>query len=339
MINFDIKNTIKENINNITNYYKLFDIILGCKRFGDWYVQKLAFVNYFFVKTNDFWANIYGLLLGTPCIFPKNKNYFLFNYLPHNDLIKLFNEGKSNISIYSYSNMIGKKNNFIYNQNSVVGSEINDKIHELENFNLFDIGENGNIISEEDFERYYFNKYIKYKNKYLNLKNIEGGDNQNKNILIKAIAFFNSNTIKGTVEFEEVSDDLVKVKINLNGFEPNTAHGFHVHETGDLTKGCESMCAHFNPFNVAHGGRDDVIRHVGDLGNIVANDQGIVQMEFTDHLIKLRGDDTNIIGRGLIVHEGEDDCGKTSHELSKTTGNSGKRIACAIIGYASKCDK
>ena len=189
--------------------------------------------------------------------------------------------------------------------------------------------------------KYFYNKYLKYKNKYLKQKNIKGVNNQ-KNI--KAIAFFNTNTIQGTVEFEEISfeeisNDLVKVKINLSGFEPNSTHGFHVHETGDLTKGCDSMCAHFNPFNVTHGGRDDEIRHVGDLGNIYANNEGFIQMEFIDHLIKLRGDDANIIGRGLIIHEDEDDCGKTSHELSKTTGNSGKRIACAIIGYASSCNK
>ena len=51
-------------------------------------------------------------------------------------------------------------------------------------------------------------------------------------------------------------------------------------------------------------------------------------------MIKLRGIKCNIIGRGLIIHEDEDDCGTTEHPLSKTTGNSGKRIACAVIGYA-----
>lgn len=216
----------------------------------------------------------------------------------------------------------------------------------MKNLNLFDIDENGKIISEEDFERYYFIKYIKYKHKYLQIKNTKGSDIKDNDIKtgdiknsIKAIAFFKSDTINGIVEFEEVLNNLVKVKINLKGFEPGSVHGFHVHESGDLTRGCDSMCAHFNPFNVTHGGREDEIRHVGDLGNIIANDEGIVQMEFKDHLIKLRGDQTNIIGRGLIIHEGIDDCGKTSHELSKTTGNSGKRIACTIIGYASTSTK
>ncbi len=209
---------------------------------------------------------------------------------------------------------------------------------------------------------FYKEKYSKYKSKYLESKKFVGlngnlvgintsnynnydynhyqfkGGNENIK-LIKAIAFFNGEKIKGTVIFDELTNGLVNVIINLTGFEPNTTHGFHVHESGDLTNGCESMCAHFNPFNNTHGGRDDEIRHVGDLGNIIADSEGNVQMEFTDHLIKLRGDTSNIVGRGLIIHADPDDCGKTLHEQSKTTGNSGKRIACGIIGYASTCNK
>lgn len=179
-------------------------------------------------------------------------------------------------------------------------------------------------------ENYYKSKYLKYKNKYLDSK-----QNQVKN-KIKAIAFFDGEKIKGTVEFEETEDKQVLVKVNLKGFEPNTTHGFHVHESGDLTSGCDSLCAHFNPYNQDHGGKDDSIRHVGDLGNLVADSEGKVSIEFSDHMIKLRGDEANVIGRGLIVHADPDDCGKGSFPDSKTTGHSGKRIGCAIIGY-SKC--
>jgi Cu-Zn family superoxide dismutase len=192
----------------------------------------------------------------------------------------------------------------------------------------------------------YKKKYLKYKLKYFeSSKNlILGGNDNNSNHLIKGIAYFDGINIKGTVRFEEIDLDnhLVKITINLTGFEPNTSHGFHVHEYGDLSSGCDSACAHFNPFNKPHGGRDGDgtnkdERHVGDLGNIIADSSGNVLMEFTDHLIKLRGDKANIIGRGLVIHADPDDCGKGSHPTSKTTGNSGKRIGCAVIGLASNC--
>lgn len=53
-----------------------------------------------------------------------------------------------------------------------------------------------------------------------------------------------------------------------------------------------------------------------------------------DKMIKLRGQKSNIIGRGLIIHADEDDCGLGDFPDSLTTGHSGKRIACAVIGYA-----
>ena len=183
-----------------------------------------------------------------------------------------------------------------------------------------------NILDLDEYKK----KYAKYKQKYLNTKISDKK-------IIKAIAFFNELEIKGTVYFEEQLDDTVKVTVNLTGFEPNTTHGFHIHESGDLTKGCESMCAHFNPYNCTHGDKTDSIRHVGDLGNILADSVGSVTMVFSDNQIKLRGNVANIIGRGLIIHADPDDCGKGNHPTSKTTGNSGKRIAGAIIGYASVC--
>lgn len=36
--------------------------------------------------------------------------------------------------------------------------------------------------------------------------------------------------------------------------------------------------------------------------------------------------------RGIVVHAGEDDLGLGDSPLSKTTGNSGDRVACGVIG-------
>ncbi len=187
-------------------------------------------------------------------------------------------------------------------------------------------------------ENSFKSKYLKYKLKYLNLKysnNFHGGTNENHKI--KAIAFYNGQHIKGTVNFEQTDEINVKVIINLEGLKPNSYHGFHIHVSGDLSKGCDSMCGHFNPLNKNHGNRDDSERHVGDLGNLYSDNQGKVNFEFMDNIIKLNGYQNNIIGRGLIIHANLDDYGKGDHISSKITGNSGERIACAIIGYSSKC--
>lgn len=150
---------------------------------------------------------------------------------------------------------------------------------------------------------------------------------------MKGVAVF-SGTITGTVHFTDCEQG-IEIKVRLKGFEPNTVHGFHVHEAGDLTDSCMSMCAHLNPFSMPHGGPLSQYRHVGDLGNLRANSKGEVNTKFYDHWIRLRGVKCNILGRGLILHEQEDDLG-VGDEESLRTGNAGKRIACAIIGYAKE---
>lgn len=149
---------------------------------------------------------------------------------------------------------------------------------------------------------------------------------------IKAIAVF-TNEIKGTVKFTEVGNK-VKIDVSITGLSPNSLHGFHVHEAGDLSDKCTSMCAHFNPYNMTHGCPAMTNRHVGDLGNLQTNNKGEAKYSFYDNMIKLRGTKANIIGRGLIIHEDQDDCGQGGNAESLKTGNAGKRIACAVIGYS-----
>ncbi|CEI99107.1 Putative Superoxide dismutase [Cu-Zn] [Rhizopus microsporus] len=124
------------------------------------------------------------------------------------------------------------------------------------------------------------------------------------------------------------------VYANLTGLTGGD-HGIHIHEFGDLSQGCNSTGAHYNPFNQTHGGPDAEVRHVGDLGNIVAdNTTGLAILNITSDLIQLSMAHS-VIGRAVVVHSGKDDYGLGGTPLSNSTGNSGSRVACGVIGYAS----
>ena len=157
--------------------------------------------------------------------------------------------------------------------------------------------------------------------------------------IIQGVAVFQCPEIKGTVYFTEINEHLVEIKVNLQGL-PQGMYGFHIHEAGDLTDGCKSACAHFNPYNKNHGCPGARERHVGDLGNVVFESNRRAQYTFYDDQIKLRGYRCNIIGRSVIVHEETDDCGLAQGPLrseSLKTGNAGNRLACAVIGYSKHC--
>ncbi|XP_048766647.1 uncharacterized protein LOC125673840 [Ostrea edulis] len=139
------------------------------------------------------------------------------------------------------------------------------------------------------------------------------------------------NSVTGTVHFsQEASGSPVTLTGEISGLAPGQ-HGFHVHQFGDNTNGCISAGAHFNPFNKEHGAPEDTDRHVGDLGNVGAGEDGIAKVNITDKMINLAGPQS-IIGRTMVIHADIDDLGKGGHELSKTTGNAGGRLACGVIG-------
>lgn len=153
---------------------------------------------------------------------------------------------------------------------------------------------------------------------------------------IKAVCVLRGDSeVKGTVKFLQEGSGAVKITGEITGLAAGK-HGFHVHEFGDNTNGCTSAGAHFNPSKQEHAGPEDAARHAGDLGNVVAGEDGVAHINITDSVISLTGP-YSIIGRTMVVHADEDDLGRGGHELSKTTGNAGARLACGVIGI-SKLD-
>jgi superoxide dismutase, Cu-Zn family len=152
--------------------------------------------------------------------------------------------------------------------------------------------------------------------------------------MAKAVCVLKGDVVSGVVHFsQETEDGPTLIEAEVKGLTPGL-HGFHIHEYGDTTNGCVSAGAHYNPHGKTHGGPNEETRHVGDLGNIEANADGVGTIKIEDSLIKVIGQ-YSIIGRAMVVHEKVDDLGKGGNEESLKTGNAGGRIACGIIGIAA----
>jgi len=146
----------------------------------------------------------------------------------------------------------------------------------------------------------------------------------------KAIAVFTAtkgNDTSGWVMFEKVPGG-IKVTGRIENLTPGE-HGFHVHQYGDLRKDDGTGTGgHFNPMGTPHAGRDAPVRHVGDMGNVTANQNGVAEFSFVDDDLAFEGA-SSIIGRGLIVHAGKDDL------TSQPSGAAGPRVGMAVIGWAN----
>ena len=134
-----------------------------------------------------------------------------------------------------------------------------------------------------------------------------------------------NNNVTGVVTFTQTADG-VSFVADIDGFEPNTKHGFHIHDKGDLSApNLSSAGGHFNPTHEAHGGPDSPHHHLGDLGNLEADANGHAHLEGTMKDVTLTGDTNSILGRSVIIHAKEDDL------HSQPTGDSGAKIAGGVI--------
>ncbi|GFT10403.1 superoxide dismutase [Nephila pilipes] len=124
----------------------------------------------------------------------------------------------------------------------------------------------------------------------------------------------------------------VSVTGQISGLSPGE-HGFHVHEFGDLSNGCASAGGHFNPYGKNHGAPTAEERHMGDLGNIQAGNNGVATINIIDHQLRLCGP-LSIMGRAIVIHANRDDLGLGGNEESLKTGNAGARVGCCVIGAA-----
>nr|CAI5864871.1 unnamed protein product [Callosobruchus analis] len=122
------------------------------------------------------------------------------------------------------------------------------------------------------------------------------------------------------------------IRGNITGL-PAGRHGLHIHRSGDLRQGCEKIGPHFNPYAAKHGAPPEPFRHVGDLGNVEAGEDGIADVNRLDPLVSLSLGHRGVVGRALVVTMDPDDLGLGGTAESLEDGNSGKPVACGVIAY------
>lgn len=86
-------------------------------------------------------------------------------------------------------------------------------------------------------------------------------------------------------------------------------------------------------FQSQHGGPQDPMRHVGDLGNIEAGEDGAAAVNVIDPLVSLSYGHRGVIGRCLVVTANADNFGRDGSADSLNNGNSGSPVACGVIAY------
>ena len=150
---------------------------------------------------------------------------------------------------------------------------------------------------------------------------------ESKETVIAQCDLQHSDTVKGTILFIQAPGTPTMIKGTVTGLEPGD-HGFHIHEFGDMSKGCESMGGHYNPDGDDHGNEDN--GHVGDLGNINADENGTATVNIIAKRVDLIGE-RSVVGRGIVVHKEQDDLGQGNDAESLKTGNAGDRLACGVI--------
>lgn len=132
----------------------------------------------------------------------------------------------------------------------------------------------------------------------------------------------------GAVQLNQDASGAVQIRVNGVNM-PAGAHGIHIHATGK----CEgpaftSAGGHFNPGNKQHGLNNPAGAHAGDLPGLTAAANGTASYTATTKAVTLLTGATSLFdadGTALVVHAAADD------QATDPTGNSGARIACAVL--------
>ncbi len=136
------------------------------------------------------------------------------------------------------------------------------------------------------------------------------------------------SNVTGTVVFTEEENDMIMMMAYLKGLTPGE-HAIHIHEKADCSSADgKSSGGHWNPTHEPHGkwGASEGF-HRGDIGNFTADENGNATVHFMTNkwCIGCEDETKNILGKAVIVHQGEDDL------TSQPSGAAGARVSCTGI--------
>lgn len=153
-----------------------------------------------------------------------------------------------------------------------------------------------------------------------------------ENVEVETIKFKmepkSDSKVTGDVTFTEEGGNVLMTAI-LTGLTPGE-HAIHIHDKADCSSADgTSTGGHWNPTSTPHGkwGASEGY-HKGDIGNFTADAEGNATVEFNamdQWCIGCEDDTKNIIGKGVIVHQGVDDF------TSQPSGAAGARVSCTGI--------
>ena len=151
---------------------------------------------------------------------------------------------------------------------------------------------------------------------------------KNVSQLIAVVGPASGSNVQGSVVFTETGDG-VELVAKIGGLNPDSKHGFHIHEFGNaIADDASSAGGHYNPQGHPHGLPDADMHHAGDMGNLEADQDGNAELTMTLRNVTLAGKKNPIIGRAVVVHAQPDDG-------SQPSGNAGDRIGVGVIGVSA----
>jgi Cu-Zn family superoxide dismutase len=131
--------------------------------------------------------------------------------------------------------------------------------------------------------------------------------------------------VSGLARFS-VDHGMVTMDLKITGV-PEGIHAVHLAENGD----CSAMDAsstgeHWNPMHAAHGRFDTPPFHLGDVGDMHADEHGVATLVFVTEQWSIgSGMINDIVGRAVVIEQEKDDF-KTQPD-----GASGHHIGCGAI--------